>query len=93
MQTICTYWIEIRGQIREQDLNAMSPLPLKVVGQDHGVTPLPPLRSVQLTEPAGREHLDIATVLTICTDQAGLIGMMRHLHSRGIVFLAMRREG
>ena len=33
-----------------------------------------------------------STQLTIWADQAGLIGLMRHLHNRGFVFLAMLRE-
>ena len=30
--------------------------------------------------------------LTACTDQSGLIGLMRHLHGLGFVFLSMSRE-
>jgi hypothetical protein len=33
-----------------------------------------------------------ATLLSICTDQSGLIGLMRHLHNRGFVFLSIQRE-
>ncbi len=33
------------------------------------------------------------TSFTICTDQSGLIGMLRYLHGRGFVFLSIcRRE-
>jgi len=32
-----------------------------------------------------------ATLLTICTDQSGLIGLMRHLHGMGFVFLSVNR--
>jgi hypothetical protein len=32
-----------------------------------------------------------ATLFTVHTDQSGLIGLMRHLHGRGIVFLAVTR--
>jgi len=32
------------------------------------------------------------TVLTVSTDQAGLIGLLRHLHSMGIVLLLVRTE-
>ena len=33
-----------------------------------------------------------ATLLTICADQSGLVGLMRHLHGRGIVLLSLQRE-
>ncbi len=33
-----------------------------------------------------------ATQLTIRTDQSGLMGLMRHLHARGLVLLSVRRE-
>jgi hypothetical protein len=33
-----------------------------------------------------------ATLLTIHTDQSGLIGLLRHLHGRGFVVLSIRRE-
>jgi hypothetical protein len=32
-----------------------------------------------------------ATWFTIHTDQSGLIGLMRHLHGLGLVFLSMNR--
>lgn len=32
-----------------------------------------------------------ATLLILCTDQSGLIGLMRHLHGLGFVFLAVIR--
>lgn len=32
------------------------------------------------------------TVFTIHADQSGLIGLMRHLHSRGFMFLSMHCE-
>jgi hypothetical protein len=36
---------------------------------------------------------DTATTLfTICADQSGLIGLMRHLHGRGFVLLSVYRE-
>jgi hypothetical protein len=34
----------------------------------------------------------IATLFTVCTDQSGLVGLMRHLHGRGLVLLSVRRE-
>lgn len=34
-----------------------------------------------------------STVITIHTDQSGLVGLMRHLHGQGFVFLSLNREG
>ena len=34
-----------------------------------------------------------STVVMIHTDQSGLIGLMRHLHGQGFVFLSLNREG
>jgi hypothetical protein len=36
---------------------------------------------------------DLATRLAIETDQSGLIGLMRHLHGRGLVILSVQRAG
>lgn len=33
-----------------------------------------------------------ATLFTICADQAGLIGLIRHLHRQGFVLLSLYRE-
>jgi len=33
-----------------------------------------------------------ATLFTICTDQSGLIGLIRHLHGHGFVLLSVTRE-
>ena len=30
-----------------------------------------------------------ASMLTVCTDQSGLIGLIRHLHARGLVLLSI----
>lgn len=38
--------------------------------------------------PIGRE----ATVLTIKADQAGLIGLLRHLHQQGFLLLSVLRD-
>ena len=66
MDDIQTYHIEVRGQVDEGDLNAMSPLQMKVKRSD----------------PA-------ATRLAVCTDQSGLIGLLRHLNGRGLVLLSV----
>jgi hypothetical protein len=33
-----------------------------------------------------------ATLFTIYSDQSGLVGLIRHLHERGYVFLSIGRE-
>jgi hypothetical protein len=33
-----------------------------------------------------------ATLFTLCADQSGLLGLIRHLHGRGFVLLSLRRE-
>jgi hypothetical protein len=40
-----------------------------------------------------RRRDEVATLLTARTDQAGLIGLLRHLHGRGNVLLSVAREG
>jgi hypothetical protein len=66
MHARCTYQIEVRGRVDEDDLNATSPLQVMVVAADTA-----------------------ATRFTICADQSGLIGLMRHLHGRRFVLLSV----
>jgi hypothetical protein len=68
MHDICTYTIQLRGQVSENEINALGPLPMTV-------------------EKAAAQ----ATWFTIHTDQSGLIGLMRHLHGLGLVFLSVDR--
>lgn len=35
---------------------------------------------------------ETATLFTVCTDQSGIIGLIRYLHGRGYVFLSVVRE-
>jgi hypothetical protein len=69
MNDICTYLIQLRDQVNENDLNAMSPIQMTVVRVDTA-----------------------ATLFTVCTDQSGLIGLIRHLHGRGFVLLSVNCE-
>jgi hypothetical protein len=69
MHASCNHEIEVRGQVDESDLNAMSPLQMTVVRVD-----------------------TTATLFRIGADQSGLIGLMRHLHGRGLVLLSVSRE-
>ncbi|HZW04158.1 MAG TPA: hypothetical protein VFF68_09540 [Anaerolineaceae bacterium] len=32
------------------------------------------------------------TLVSVCTDQSGLIGLMRHLHNRGLVLVSLQSE-
>lgn len=64
-----TYHIQVRGEMDEDEINAMSPLHMT------------------------REWVgSTKTQFSICTDQSGLIGLMRHLHGLGYVFLAVNCE-
>ena len=69
MNDICAYLIQLRGQVDENEINAMSPLQMTVTWVDTA-----------------------STLLTVHTDQSGLIGLMRHLHGLGFVFLSVKRE-
>jgi hypothetical protein len=69
MDDLCSYRIEVRGQLDEADLNLISPVQM----------------AVKWVDPA-------ATHLSVQTDQSGLIGLMRHLHALGFVFLSVSRQ-
>jgi len=68
MDDRCTYQIEVRDQVDEQDINALSPLHITVVR----------------AEPA-------SMLFYVEADQSGLIGLLRHLHGRGLVLLSVHR--
>jgi hypothetical protein len=69
MNDICTYLIQLRGQVDESEINAISPIQVTLV-----------------------EVETAATLLSIYSDQSGLMGLMRYLHNRGFVFLSIHRE-
>ncbi len=70
MNDRCTYRVKVSGQVDESDLNARSPLEMKV------------------------ERVEAeSTSLSVDTDQSGLIGLLRHLHGLGFVFLSVDRKG
>ena len=69
MDNICTYRIEVEGQLSGNDLNTGSPLEMKLVQTNA-----------------------IATLFSTCTDQSGVIGLIRYLHGRGLVLLSIVRE-
>jgi hypothetical protein len=33
------------------------------------------------------------TLVSVCTDQSGIIGLIRYLHNLGLLFLSVRRSG
>ena len=68
MHDICTYTIQLSGQVSESEINALGPLPMTV-----------------------EKNEAEASWFTILTDQSGLIGLMRHLHGLGFVFLSVDR--
>jgi hypothetical protein len=69
MNHVCTYHIQLEGQMAEDEMNAMSPLQMTL------------------------ERIDTAAALfVVCTDQSGLIGLLRHLHARGLVLVSVYRE-
>jgi hypothetical protein len=69
MNDMGTYLVQLRGQVGEGEVNALSPLQVTVARVDAA-----------------------ATLLTVCTDQSGLIGLLRHLHGLGFVFVSINCE-
>ena len=51
-----------------------------------------PLQMTVVRVDADEEHPSAATLFTICADQSGLIGLIRHLHGHGFVLLSVYRE-
>ena len=51
-----------------------------------------PLQITMVQADADGEDRCAATLLTIHADQSGLIGLIRHLHGRGLVLLSVIRE-
>ena len=68
-----TYQIEVLDRVDGDDLNAMSPLEIRMIGVE-----------------AGDERA--TTLFSVCADQSGLIGMLRHLHARGLVLVSVVRK-
>jgi hypothetical protein len=57
---------------------------LRGVVDEGEINAMSPLHAT--AEPAGTA----ATLLTVCTDQSGLVGLLRYLHGRGFVLLSVR---
>ena len=67
---------------------------IKVRGQvdEDDLNTMSPLQITMVQ--AGEDEADphAATLFTIHADQSGLIGLMRHLHGRGLVLLSVSRK-
>jgi hypothetical protein len=49
---------------------------------------------IEMICPSGltvHKKVGLSLAFEVITDQSGLIGLLRHLHSRGVVFVAIRR--
>jgi hypothetical protein len=68
-----TYQIEVLDRVDGDDLNAMSPLEIRMIGVEAG-------------------DARPTTLFSVCADQSGLIGMLRHLHARGLVLVSVVRK-
>ncbi len=53
---------------------------------------LTPVRMTQARAEATTTQVTVSTRVTASTDQAGLIGLMRHLHGLGFQFLSIKCE-
>ena len=67
---------------------------IEVHGQvdESDLNAMSPLQIAMLQADADEEHPYAATLFAIYADQSGLIGLMRHLHGRGLVLLSVTRE-
>jgi hypothetical protein len=74
MEDVCTYQIRIRGEVDVNDLNALSP------------TALTALETAKTPACTG---VYTCTIVQVCTDQSGMIGLLRHLHGLGLFFISV----
>jgi hypothetical protein len=50
---------------------------------------------IEMICPSGlivHKKVGLSLAFEVVTDQSGLIGLLRHLHSRGVVFVAIKRS-
>jgi len=73
------YFIQLQGQVDVNDLNPMSPHQMAVIERQPA--------ALSAIAAAGADQT--ATLFAICTDQSGMIGLLRHLHSLGLVILSV----
>lgn len=67
---------------------------IKVQGQvdESELNAMSPIQTIVVRVDADEEHPYAATLFTIYADQSGLVGLVRHLHGRGLVLLSITRE-
>lgn len=67
---------------------------IKVQGQvdESELNAMSPLQIELLQADADGQDSPAATLFAVYADQSGLIGLMRHLHGRGLVLLSVSRE-
>jgi hypothetical protein len=67
---------------------------IKVRGQvgESDLNAMSPSQITMVQADADEEHPYAATLFTIHADQSGLVGLIRHLHGRGLVLLSVSRE-
>jgi len=68
IEDVCTYTIEVRGHVDENDVNATSPLRLEI-----------------------QQTTETSSLIAACTDQCGMIALIRHLHGMGLVIESLHK--
>lgn len=68
-------------------MDDLLPYTIQILGQvdEREINALSPIQ-VHIERTGAR-----TTLLSVCTDQSGIIGLIRHLHNLGLIFLAVRR--
>jgi hypothetical protein len=84
MHDIRTYQIAIAGALVEDAFNATSPLQVRVVRSAATAQLAATAQSAAATQPEAT-----ATQMRVAADQAGLIGLLRHLHHQGFLLLSV----
>lgn len=77
-----TYRIELRGQVDVEELNRLGPQQMALVAAG----------GTRAGEAQGEGAQEPITVLACCTDQSGMIGVLRYLHSMGYFITSVVRQ-
>ncbi len=80
MNDIVSYVIILRGILDESEIRPASPVEISVKPA-----------GCESEKPADGSSLTGVTELRVCADQAGLVGLLRYLHGKGFVLLAVQR--
>jgi hypothetical protein len=72
-------------------MHDVRPFHIRVEGQvdESTLNATSPLQVTVAQRDVDKEHPSDVTLLATCADQAGLIGLMRHLHRHGFVILSV----